>query len=219
MINGEIVLGGGGDAEEDYKVLKYFSRDVKKLLYIPVALNQERYPDCYRWCKNHFKKFNVIDITMLTDLSSEVNLDNFDAVYIGGGNTYKLLKEIKENNFFQKLKKYYDRGGKIGGGSAGSIIFGDNILIADLCSDPDQNLVNLQNLKGFNLCKGYDILPHYFLSQEQEIKNYVKDEGRKVIGIPDDSSIIISNGEIRVYGESSCYIVDKEKSIELSGRL
>ena len=54
-------------------------------------------------------KMNIIginNIDMVTggeDLYKK-NFDNYSAIYIGGGNTYKLLRDIKENNCFDKIK-------------------------------------------------------------------------------------------------------------------
>jgi len=49
-------------------------------------------------------------------------LQKYDTVYIGGGDTFKLLKLIRESGFDEKLLRYYKSGGAIYGGSAGAII-------------------------------------------------------------------------------------------------
>jgi len=54
---GELSLGGGGNAKEDYTTLKYFSKNVKKMLYIPLAFPTLDYSKCLEWCKEHFSRF------------------------------------------------------------------------------------------------------------------------------------------------------------------
>ena len=49
---------------------------------------------------------NIDMVTSGEDLYKK-NFDNYSAIYIGGGNTYKLLRDIKKNNCFDKIKRYY----------------------------------------------------------------------------------------------------------------
>ena len=212
---GEIILGGGGNEEEDFKVLKYFCKNLKNILYIPNAFPDNKYKNCLIWAKNNFKRFDLEDkITMHTNLSSDIDLSKFDGIYIGGGNTFKLLKEIKESGFDKKIIKFYEKGGKIAGGSAGSIIFGNNIKIAIICEDKDKNLVNLKNLSGINICKNYDIQAHYFDEQLREHQDYIKNNKRNVIAIPNESAVVISNNKFKVIGKKEVTIISIKNTLK-----
>ena len=131
---------------------------------------------------------------MLTDLSEEINLNNFKGIYIGGGNTFKLLKEIKENKFDKKLKSF---NGIIYGGSAGAIIFGKTIEPCSFGKIKDKNNVKLKDLKGLNLVNNCNIKCHYFNEEKKEIKNYVKKTKIPIIALPNDSGIYVKNNNIK----------------------
>ena len=65
-------------------------------------MEEERhpYPDCFKWIKDIFKQFNYDSIEMLTDLNLVGNtLKKFGAVYIGGGNSFKLMHELRSSGF------------------------------------------------------------------------------------------------------------------------
>ena len=156
-MKGKIFLSGGGGFKKTYDFDRIFLRNIKSILYIPIAWKNNNFKECLKWFKSmlkaHKKKTTV---EMLTGLSKNIELNNYDAIYIGGGNTFKLLKKIKDSKFDKKLLEYYKKGGIIYGGSAGAIIWGNDINIAKICKDADVNKVMLKNTKGVNLLKNLD---------------------------------------------------------------
>jgi len=84
---------------------KYFSLldDSSKILYIPIALNRTKlgYEACYDWFSkiiSEHSKDKDIDFTMLLENDQIPNLNEYNSIYLGGGNTYKLLDYIYRNN-------------------------------------------------------------------------------------------------------------------------
>ena len=132
---------------------------------------------------------------MLFDLKlQKINLKNFAGIYISGGNTFKLLKEIKENKFNSKLKNFK---GVICGGSAGAIIFGKDISTASFGTESDKNLVNLKDLRGLNLVSNYDLQCHYFPKEKLQVLNHMKKTKNPIIALPEDSGILVRGKEIK----------------------
>jgi dipeptidase E len=122
-----LILSGGGDPENVVPIDTFFSEQVDKdrtVLYIPVAMEEScfTYKECYTWFKNTYGQYGITNIRMCIDLKEELSdLSEYAAVFIGGGNTFKLLKIIKESNFDQKLIRYLQNGGLVYGSSADSV--------------------------------------------------------------------------------------------------
>jgi len=213
----KLFLSGGGDEKKSEMLDRKFSEALDKskpLLYIPIAIDTKRfpYPGCLDWIKSCLGKFNVKDIVMWTEedlkKSKEQDFNCFSGVYIGGGNTFKLLKNLKEFGTFDILKKLIKEDIPVYGGSAGAIIMGKTILSASL-SDP--NIVNLREFSSFNLINEYEIWPHYKEQMDKDIFNYQNKKSSKVIALPEDSGLCVNDKEILVVGRSSSFIFNQIK--------
>jgi len=187
-----LILSGGTGKDKERKLNNLFLKKIKngKILYIPIAMSPKKYPQYKKWIASTLRRKNI---TMLTSFKEKVNLSNFKGIYIGGGNTFKLLKEIKEAKFENKLKKFK---GVIFGGSAGAIIWGKDITTAAWGLFKDENKIKLKDLKGLNKLNGYNIHAHYLKKEEKEVKSYVKKTKISIIALPEDSGILVENRSI-----------------------
>ena len=159
----KLLLSGGGDPEQVVELDKIFAENVKegKVLYIPVAMDKIPYDDCLNWFKSTYKEYGITDIDMCVDLNEITNLNQYKGIFIGGGNTFKLLNEIKKSNFDVKLKQYLNTDGFVYGGSAGAIIFGNSI---DTAIHADDNYLNLENFDGLNILNNHiQIISNLFI--------------------------------------------------------
>ncbi|MGG1507134.1 Type 1 glutamine amidotransferase-like domain-containing protein [Bacillus licheniformis] len=96
---GKWFLSGGGDAHQTEQLDRHFARSIcphKPLLYIPIAMDADRYDDGFDWISRLFHPLGIKNIVMWTDVKGKTvhDLDVFSAVYIGGGNTFRLLKQF-----------------------------------------------------------------------------------------------------------------------------
>lgn len=199
----KIFLCGGGSGKEIKEATIKFGNLIDKskpLLYISLAMKSEKYDSWLEWLKKEMSIIDVKNIDMVTsgeDLYKK-NFDNYSAIYIGGGNTYKLLRDIKENNCLDKIKRYIDNDGIVFGGSAGAIIFGKDI---DTCKYEDDNsIIGLKDTSGFDVLSGYSLLCHYndnIVKTENNI-NYLKEYSieKKVIYLPEEDTIFIDSNDI-----------------------
>ena len=208
-----MLLCGGGSGKKIKEATIKFGNLIDKskpLLYIPLAMKSEKYDSCLEWIKEEMNIIGINNIDMVTsgeDLYKK-NFDNYSAIYIGGGNTYKLLRDIKENNCLDKIKRYIDNDGIVFGGSAGAIIFGKDI---DTCKYEDDNsIIGLKDTSGFDVLSGYSLLCHYndnIVKTENNI-NYLKEYSieKKVIYLPEEDTIFIDSNDIELIGDKE-YIV------------
>jgi dipeptidase E len=178
------------------------------LLYIPIAIDTSRhqYPECLKYVQDKFKPFNISNIIMLTDLASitREEIDKIGGVYIGGGNTPKLLKEIKESGFIEHLRYLAKKDIPLAGGSAGAIIFAKTITSS---LKVDSNQVGLKDFAALDMTRGYELWCHYDKSWDKTIKEFqTKYKLTKVVGLPEDCGLYVENSKIQIVGPGSAIL-------------
>ncbi len=197
-MKGKLYLSGGGYADQTYEADKIAFEGVKNVLYIPFAWDDSSYLSCKDWFEEMISMHNIKDYHIMTNPYENINLENFEMIYIGGGNTFKLLKELKESGLGKRIVEYLKAGNKVYGGSAGAIIFGKTINTARIGDCSDENIVNLIDLNGFNLIN-FDIHCHYNQDDDRLVKNYVNLNNISVIAIPEECVVEVENGKINRY--------------------
>lgn len=97
--------------------------------------------------KNNIKS-KIIDL-----YNDKLNIDEYDALYLSGGEPKNLMDAIINTKNYENIKKFIDNGGVVIGQSAGAMIFNKNYL--------DTTTGNLQIMNnGFDYCNKI-IVPHY----------------------------------------------------------
>lgn len=191
----KIFLSGGGDEKQSLLLDKFFFDALPNnasFLYIPIALlGHKLFQTASIWMQS------IIDLHKRGDISFDTILDkselktkdlaHFDAIYIGGGNTWTLIKELREIGFFEILTQYKKNGGQIYGGSAGAIILGKRI---DTHDDKNDNQVN--DILGFNILFGYSITCH-FKDDDDRFLSWSKENSSPIICLPEEAGLIIEN--------------------------
>lgn len=220
-----IILGGGGSAEQTIITNKLFESliDSKKpILYIPLAWNHydEGYQNCKKFLIGEFCniKHGEIEVVQSADEILNKNLFDYSAIFIGGGNTYKLLKGLKDSGAFEKIKQYTDNGGIVYGGSAGAAIFGKDI---DSILYMDTNNVGLKDTNGFNSLFGFSLTVHYTNQSEEKHKKateYLIEYSMRepIIALPEEDSLYTDGKIVKIVGTRPWYIFNKGKSIQLN---
>ncbi|OHB14611.1 MAG: hypothetical protein A2431_04135 [Candidatus Zambryskibacteria bacterium RIFOXYC1_FULL_39_10] len=218
----KLFLGGGGDREDSIELDKKFvaSLDLSKpLLYIPIAINTEKHPysGCIEWLFGTLDPLGVKNIVMWVEddlkQKQEEDFEQFSGVYIGGGNTFKLLKELKEFGTFEILRKLAEKDVPIYGGSAGAIIFAKTIIPA---LSADENNVGLTDFSGFNLINDYDMWCHYEDTYDGMIKDYMnKYNLGKIAAIPINAGLYVTNESTETVG-SQVKVFERDNIIILN---
>ncbi len=183
-----LYLAGGGDENDSVKLDQQFAEQVdgKRLLYWPIAMSGVSLTceECYTWIQSVFEPLGVTDIVMWDALTPNLihELKAFGAVYIGGGNTYKLLSNLRKTGFDHALKDFLSNGGSVYGGSAGAVVLGRDI---STCSVMDTNEVGLNDTTGLELVGNYAIWCHYIDAHDDFVASY----DYPVVAIPERSGI------------------------------
>ncbi len=215
-----LFLSGGGSGKDSIKLDRKFASAVgntKPLLYIPIAIDTKKHPysECYKWISGTFNPLGINKIEMWTEkelkASTEAELKKFGGVYVGGGNTFYLLKYLRESDFLLKLGKLIRNNVPVYGGSAGAIICAKTIIPA-LSADP--NDVGLKNFDAMDFVRGYDLWCHYEPKMDEEIQKYRKKYGLKIAALPENAGLYVTDKVIEVIGPGSAYLAgDKMKEV------
>lgn len=208
-----LFLSGGGAGKQNELALQRLNEIIehdKKVLYIPLAMKPEKYDKCYEWIKGELSNVEISGIDMIRTIEelSEKDFNNYSFIFIGGGNTFKLLKLLKESNNFNRIRQYIENDGIIFGGSAGAIIFGKDIKS---CEYMDENAVNLEDTKGFNILNNLSIAAHYTSWSEEDTKLATESllkETDTIIALPEEDTIYINGNDTEVIGTKPFYIFD-----------
>lgn len=212
----KLFLNGGGSTKELALTMSKVNETMdhsKPILYVPLAMDEIDHPydGCYEWFKKQIINVDVIGVDMPRTFEQFASFDfnNYSVIFIGGGNTYKLLKGIKDNGIFEKINEYLDNDGIVIGCSAGSIIFGYDI---NSCLAMDRNDVNLIDTKGFDKLNGKSVFAHYTNSKTEEIHNKYTDylinystTNETVVALPEEDTILVGGENETVFGTKPYY--------------
>lgn len=208
-----LILNGGGDGQavaSARQLLNSIIDHSRKILYLPFAWPDSSYRGCLEFMTAELSDVEKAGIEMVTtpeELMS-LNFNDYACLYIGGGNTYKLLDGLKKSGAFDKIRKYLiEENGIVYGGSAGAIIFGRDL---DSCNTDDDNEVGLVDHTGFNMINGYSLLCHYTSREPARTelsRNYLLElsKVKPVYAIPEEDTIYVENDRITFIGSRPYY--------------
>ena len=209
----KLILNGGGkgDLVKDARnLLNSLIDHNKKILWIPLAWPDPTYEGCFEFMTGELSDVDKLGIDMIksTDELMSKNFTDYACIYIGGGNTYKLLNDFKISGAFEKIKKYLlEDDGIVYGGSAGAILFGKDL---DSCNTDDANEVGLVDNTGFDMINGYSLLCHYTNREPERTelsRKYLLElsKTKPIYALPEEDSIFVNDGKIEFIGTRPYY--------------
>ncbi len=215
----KIILGGGGTAAQEAPVLALFAdlvgRDAR-VLYLPIAaeVTIKLAQEYKQWITDTLGGFGILSIDMWTSLAdhSPSEIDLFDGLFIGGGNTFQLLHQIRAYGFDDPLIEYAKQSKPLYGGSAGAILLGKDIGTSLYF---DQNLVGLSDTSGLDLCGGACIWCHFTDEQTDQINSYILSTGHDVISLPETAGLYVTEGRMVALGKGIVYHWSKSGKVIL----
>lgn len=175
-----------------------------KLLFIPTAAMVEHSaePDYVTSARDKFLElgFQVTDFDLRGKSKEDTAeaLSQADIVFVGGGNTFYLLQEMRRTDFQSALEKELARGAIYAGSSAGSCVAGPDIGPIGLMDDPAA-APELKSTKGLGLVD-FLVIPHYKRSDygtlaDQVLEKYGKDASMKPIS--DNQALWVEGDKVR----------------------
>ncbi|MBR4342286.1 MAG: Type 1 glutamine amidotransferase-like domain-containing protein [Lachnospiraceae bacterium] len=216
----KVFICGGGAGKQTIRAMKRLNEVIEHnlpCLYIPLAMEAENYDGCYRWITNELNCLDIpgIDMVRSAEELSGKCLDKYSFIFIGGGNTFKLLYDIKRVNMFGPIREYLLNGGVAFGGSAGAIIFGQDL---ESCALDDDNKVELLETDGYDVLEGISFLCHFTNRDEEHDRRseqYLLEisKHRKVYALPEEDTLFLNEDHLEEIIDRPYFIFDNGKKI------
>jgi cyanophycinase len=131
-------------------------------------------------------------------------------VWLSGGNSGRLADTYLGTLTQKEIRAVFERGGVVGGNSAGAIIQGSFIVRGR----PDKPVLMARgHERGFGLLKGVAVNPHLISAKrEDELVNVVDAHPELLgIGIDERAAILVRGGRFEVLGDSKVAVYDDRR--------
>lgn len=185
--------------------LSFLSKKPQELTvaFIPTASHPEEDKSYIERARKQIQELGMklfeVDLVDENEDSLKEKLSTADIIYVQGGNTFYLLKYVRQSGFDKVTKDLLHQGKIYMGVSAGSYIACPTIEMATW-KHQDRNRVDITDFTALNLVP-FLISAHYTNEYHTIIEKAVKTTTYPVIALNDEQAIIYENGKYRIIGD------------------
>jgi dipeptidase E len=207
LISNSTLFGRGylDHAEEEIRELMGAKT---RIVFIPYALHDRR--GYARKAENRFRDMGL-SLTSIHDLSNMPRaIDEADAVFIGGGNTFRLLTALHDYGLLEPIRRKIAQGTPYIGSSAGSIV-----ACPTLKTTKDMPIVEPPSFEALGLVQ-FQISPHYVdpdpasthmgETQEERILQFLEENDTPVVGLREGSMVMVQGKTVTLKGPHTARI-------------
>ena len=196
-----IPIGGGeislkSTLKIDRYIVSLLNKETKKVLFIPTASG-----DMVSYIEKFKTYYESLGCEVDTLLLSQTQNDNLirskifssDIIYIGGGNTARMMRIFKRNKVNEYLLKAYEKGIILTGLSAGAMAYFTNgYSDSNRSTNPNASLTEVKCLNLIPYC----FCPHYNENERKSFDDFVKNKNFNGLALDDDCALIYIDNEI-----------------------
>jgi dipeptidase E len=199
---------GSGYLDHAEPQIKDFVGRLVRVVFIPYALHDRR-----AYCEQaegRFRKMGL-EFQSVHDVSNASRvIERAEIIFIGGGNTFRLLYELHRNQLIEPIRRAVRAGTPYIGSSAGSIV-----ACPSLKTTKDMPVVQPLTFEALGLVP-FQISPHFLdpdpssthmgETQEQRILQFLEENEEPVVGLREGSILRVENDDVTLAGPHSARI-------------
>lgn len=221
-------IHGRGYLDHVADALASFLSGVKAVTFVPYAL-----ADRDGYAAKARERFGALGIELLSvhqAPDARAAIRGADAVFVGGGNTFRLLKWLQDEGLLGPIRDRVAEGMPYVGSSAGT-----NVACPSIRTTNDMPIVPTANFLALGLVP-YQINPHYLdpdpasthkgETRDERLLQYLEESPVPVVGLREPAWLRVENGVSRLEGERGARVFKRgaapfeiEAGTELEGML
>src|SRR5215831_3930949 len=182
--------------------------DIQRVVFVPFALWDR---DAYTAkARARLQRMDLALESVHATSNPQRLIEEAQAIFIGGGNTFRLLKALYDYELLDCIRRRVEEGIPFIGSSAGSIV-----ACPTLKTTKDMPVVQPPSFDALHLVN-FQISPHYLdpdpgsthmgETQEERIMQYLEENDRPVVGLREGTLLRIQKGTILLQGSRSARI-------------
>lgn len=187
--------------------LRDFLRGARSVLFVPFALF-----DRAAYAAKACARLSALGLACdaLGDGDGVGALERAQALFVGGGNTFRLLKALQDRGLVTAIRRRVREGMPYVGSSAGSIVAGPTLK-----TTKDMPIVQPASFEALALVE-FQISPHYLdpdpgsshmgETQEERILQFLEENDAPVLGLREGGFVRVEGTEVRVRGTPAARI-------------
>ena len=206
-------LHGSGYLDHAEAEIRDFLGDAKHVLFVPFAIHDR---DAYAAsAQARYQKLGYELTSVHTASDPKQAVKDTDAVFIGGGNTFRLLKALYDSDLLDVIRERVAAGMPYIGSSAGSNVAGPTIRTTN-----DMPIVQPPSFNALGLV-AFQINPHFLdpdpnsthmgETREERIRQFLEDNDTPVVGLREGALVRVENGSMLLKGSSGARIFIKNR--------
>jgi dipeptidase E len=201
-------LYGGRYLDHAESEVRKFLGGLKRIAFVPYALHD--LDDYTATAQNRFQSmgYELKSVHTATDPQTVVN--EAEAVFVGGGNTFRLLKALYDFDLVVALRRRVEAGMPYIGSSAGSNVAGPTIKTTN-----DMPIVQPPSFDALGLV-AFQINPHYLdpdpnsthmgETRELRIMQFLEEDPTPVVGLREGAMLLVDADSITLKGSTGARI-------------
>lgn len=198
------------------EIKKFLGPEPVKALFIPFAAVTFSYEEYEKKVTGRFNEMGHSVVSVHRFENQQEAVKNAKAIVIGGGNTWQLLRVMRQNGLLPLIREKVLGGTPYIGWSAGS-----NVTCPTIQTTNDMPVTDPGGMDALNLVP-FQINPHYLdanpdghagETREQRIEEYIEiNRETYVVGLREGTMLWIENGNIKLKGQKPARLFRKGSS-------